>query len=316
MFFCLIYTYNSILQIKNGVEFMANIKMDWCLKNTNDKKEPVYIENMEKDAYEQEYKGKLTCIHGCDAKIKFTERKNGIKFYSTWNKEGDKHRGDCEFHVKYKGKVGRKRLMSDEEKRQITEEQIENAIERKIRSLKYKYVEVNGDKDNQGTNSVVNTGTERVKVSSGEGESTDINSKRENVTSIESSLINSTYIDRRKCVYGHINNVQYEYSESNELYGYLNLENEHHKVSVYFPPAFYNNEDSNEDELKKLMDILKEEINIKKKKAMVVCFGKITYKKKKHSEFNINVINPIHIKINEMSINEILIAKSIKEINY
>ncbi|WP_236896345.1 hypothetical protein [Clostridium beijerinckii] len=295
---------------------MANVKMVWCLKNINDKKQPVYIENMEKDTYEQEYKGKLTCIHGCDARIKFTERKNGIKFYSTWNNEGDKHSEDCEFHVKYKGKVGRKRLMSDEEKRQITEDQIKNAIERKIKNLKYKFIEVNGGKDNQGTNSIENTGVERAKVSSGEGESQDLNLKRENVTSIESSLVNSTYIDRRKCVYGDINNVQYDYSEGNELYGYLNLQNEHYKVSVYFPPAFYNNEDINEDELKRLLDILKEEINVKEKKAMVVCFGKITFKKKKHNEFNINVINPLHIKINEMSIKEILITKSIKEINY
>lgn len=295
---------------------MANVKMHWCLRNNDDKRKPVYIENMEKDTYEQEYKGKLTCIHGCDARIKFTERKNGIKFYSTWNKEGDKHSEDCEFHVKYKGKVGRKRLMADEEKRQMTEDQIKNAIERKIKNLKYKYIEVNGGKENQATNSVENTGVEREKVSSGNGESTDSNSKRENITSIEASLINSTYIDRRKCVYGVIDNVQYEYSESNELYGYLNLQNEYNKVSVYFPPAFYNDEYSTEDELKRLMDILKEEINNKDKKIIVVCFGKITNKKNKHDEFNINVINPLHIKINEMSIKQILINKSIKEIDY
>ena len=42
--------------------------------------------------YEAKYKGYLTCIKGCQARIKFTQRKkNDIKFFSTWNKEGNLH---------------------------------------------------------------------------------------------------------------------------------------------------------------------------------------------------------------------------------
>ena len=40
-----------------------------------------------KNEYERKYKCKLNCIKGCNARIKFTERKNNIKFFSTWNKE-------------------------------------------------------------------------------------------------------------------------------------------------------------------------------------------------------------------------------------
>ena len=295
---------------------MANVIMEWCLSNIDGENKPIYVQNMEKDVYENVYKGNLTCIHGCEARIKFTERKNGIKFYSTWNKEGSKHKEDCEFHVNYKGKAGRKRLIAEEEKRQITEEQIENAIERKIKNLKLKNINENGGIKNQSTNKVEETGVGIGKVSSENVEPTALGVKRENVTSIEASLINSTYIERRKCVYGMIKNAQYEYSESGELYGYLNLDNEHHRVSVYFPPAFYNEEHSDEEKLMNFMEILKNEINENEKKIMVVCFGKIKNEKTKKDEFNIHVINPLHIKINEMSVDKILQNQCINEISY
>ncbi|MEW9989368.1 hypothetical protein [Clostridium butyricum] len=295
---------------------MSKIVMEWCRANIDGKSKLIYVQNMEKDIYENEYKGKLTCIHGCDARIKFTERKNGIKFYSTWNKEGDKHEEDCEFHVNYKGKVGRKRLLAEERRREITEEQIEKAIERKISNLKIIDVGNNSGKAKQSTYKVENTGLATAKVSSEGANVTEAGLKRENVTSIESSLINSTYVDRRKCVYGMINNVQYEYSDSGELYGYLNLQNEHHNVSVYFPPAFYNDEYNDEDKLKKFLNILKKEIKEKNKKVMVVCFGTIKSKKKNKDEFNIHVINPLHIRINEMSVDKVIEKASINEIDY
>lgn len=293
---------------------MANVIMEWCLSNIEEDNKAIYVQNMEKDVYENVYKGNLTCIHGCEARIKFTERKNGIKFYSTWNKEGNKHKENCEFHVNYKGKAGRKRLIAEEEKRQITEQQIENAIDRKIKNLKIKNTNENGGKKNQSTNKIEDTGIGVGKISSGNGEATELGAKRENVTSIESSLINSTYVERRKCVYGMIKNVQYEYSDSGELYGYLNLDNDYHKVSVYFPPAFYNEEYSDKEKLIKFMEILAKEIN--EKKIMVVCFGKIKNKKNKKDEFNIHVINPLHIKINEMSVDRILQNRCIDEITY
>lgn len=40
----------------------------------------ISCKELEKNDYETKYKGKLTCIKGCKARIKFTERKNNIKF--------------------------------------------------------------------------------------------------------------------------------------------------------------------------------------------------------------------------------------------
>lgn len=76
-----------------------------------DKKKEIYCGDLDKNDYETKYKGHLTCIKGCPAKIKFTERKNNVKFFSTWNKEGHLHKEGCPYHVDYKGKVGRKSLV-------------------------------------------------------------------------------------------------------------------------------------------------------------------------------------------------------------
>lgn len=64
-------------------------KIMYAISNVEgDSKKKIYCENLEKNEYEAKYKGYLTCIKGCQARIKFTQRKNDIKFFSTWNKEG------------------------------------------------------------------------------------------------------------------------------------------------------------------------------------------------------------------------------------
>ena len=59
--------------------------------NKGDCDKPIHCEDLDKNDYETKYKGHLTCIKGCKARIKYTERKNNVKFFSTWNKEGDLH---------------------------------------------------------------------------------------------------------------------------------------------------------------------------------------------------------------------------------
>lgn len=36
---------------------------------------PIHCEDLDKNDYETKYKGHLTCIKGCKARIKYTERK-------------------------------------------------------------------------------------------------------------------------------------------------------------------------------------------------------------------------------------------------
>ena len=43
-----------------------------------DFKKEIYCGDLDKNDYETKYKGHLTCIKGCPARIKFTERKNKI----------------------------------------------------------------------------------------------------------------------------------------------------------------------------------------------------------------------------------------------
>ena len=58
------------------------------LSNIDGENKPIYVQNMEKDVYENVYKGNLTCIHGCEARIKFTERKNGKRKQGNCNRSG------------------------------------------------------------------------------------------------------------------------------------------------------------------------------------------------------------------------------------
>lgn len=296
---------------------MAKTKMEWCCYNDGNKIKKKHVNNIEKDEYDSTYKGNLTCIHGCEAKVKFTEKKNKKKFFSTWNKEGNKHNEDCEYYVNYKDEIQRKNLNVIFETIQVTDEQIEASIKRKINDIKKEFKGEIDKKNNQGSKVVINAGESSVNVSSGDtGSENGKVSKRQNITSIEASLINSTYENKYKNVYGIVENVQYSYSESGEIYGYLNLVNEHYKVSVYFPIAYYEGNKFKEDELKKTLNILKEEIENKNKRAIVVCYGMIKLKKNKKNDYNIHIINPKHIIVNEMTMNQILITGELKELDY
>lgn len=54
------------------------------------------------------------------------------------------------------------------------------------------------------------------------------------------------------------------------------------------------------------------ELNDKNKKSIIVCYGEIRRKNKK----GINIINDMHIFINDMSIRQILSEGKLREVNY
>ncbi|MBU3203726.1 hypothetical protein [Clostridium algidicarnis] len=292
-------------------------KMEWCFYNDGTKIVKKYVDNIEKEEYDYIYKRKLTCIHGCEAKVKFTQKKNKKKFFSTWNKDGKKHNENCEYHVQYTDELGRKKLKAIAEHIQVNDEQIEAALKRKIKNLKKEFRGEINESDNLGSKVIINTGESDVKVGNDDADGNgDKVSKRENITSIDASLINSTYENRRKCVYGRIDNVQYSHSESSELYGYLNLVNDYYKVSVYFPTSYYEGNEFKKEELEKTLEILKTDIEKNNKKTIVTCYGEIKSKKGKKNDYNIHVINPKHILINEMSMNKILTKGELEVLDY
>lgn len=288
---------------------MSKTKMEWTIFKGFKDDEAIYVMNLTREEYEDKYRGNLYCINGCDAKVKFTERKNGIKYLSTWNNEGEKHNDDCEYHVKYKGSSGRKRLEADNRSAKISEEQIINAIDRKFKELTTNYLSVKKGREFQGTNKVEDLGEETVKVYSDDGKS-EGTTGRKNVTSIKAEYINSTLIGIQKCVIGNVKSATVNYDKG-EIYGYLNLKNDNYNVSVYFPEAFFKDDKFSENNYKKLVEIINNKLE-NDEKVIVVCYGEIKNKKKSKRDFNINIISPNRIKINGCSLNEILIKGKIK----
>lgn len=295
--------------------------MEWSLYTNpeNDEETAIYFEDITKEEYDTKYKNHLTCINGCEARVKFTQKKNNKKFFSTWNKEGDKHiEGHCQFHVDYCGTIGRNKLKGIYEKREINDSDIKITLLNKIRGLKRKYNGEDEKKPHVNTNLIENTGEKSVPVDNVElVSSSDFQHKERrenNIMSIDAQYLSTSYVGTRKCVYGIGSNAQIG-SENGQYYGYINLKNKGYTVAVYFPESFYSQENGiSLDDFKRLIDILKTEININHKKSMIVCYGEIGRKNK--TGVNINIISETHIYINEMSIRQILSKGTLQEIDY
>lgn len=299
---------------------MSKEKIEWAIYTNKEdaKQKEVYYKDLDKELYEAKYKNNLTCINGCKARVKFTHRKNKVKFFSTWNGEGNKHEEGCPFNVKYKGKVGRKELRGFYEKREVNDEDIRKSLLNKINGLKRKY---NGEEQNKvqsNTKNVKNLGKKNVPVDGEEGIEKGASKgqrRKHNIMSIDAKYLTTAYIDTSKCVYGIADNAQIG-NENGNTFGYINLINNGYTVSVYFPEAFYSQEDGiTLVDFQRLFRILDLEVNKNKEKNyVIVCYGKIGRKKRKG--ININIINEKHIFINDMSIREILYEGKIKDINY
>lgn len=286
--------------------------MEWAMIRNQEVEKPIEVNNITKEEYEDKLKGSLYCIHGCDARIRFTERKNGVKYLSTWNNEGKKHSLDCEYHVNYKGKVGRKKLQAYNGHANISDEQIINAIDRKFKELTNQYIDKNKGKNSQSTNEVEDLGEGTVGVYSDNGNGEEI-IRRKNITSIKAEYINSTYLELNKCVIGKVKNSTIN-NEDGNVYGYFNLKNENYSVSAYFPEAFFKGGNFTEKNFKRIVDIINSELE-NEKEIIVVCYGLIKNKKKSNKDFNINIIDSKRIKINGESLDTILRNGKIKKIN-
>lgn len=293
---------------------MANTKISWatCL-NDDSSKEPIYFEHLDSDLYNSKYRGKLYCINTCKAKIKFTQRKDNSKFFSTWNKEGSLHNEDCPYHVEYQGKMGRKKLKERYESQAVDVEHIKRTIRNRINNLKGidKIIELK----NKGTNLIENIGEKEIAVAI-EGESIgEVTSKRVYIGSLDAEHMTDAYIDTRKCVYGKIDNVQLNVSKNNEVYVYFNLKNTVYNVSVYIPPAFYH-ADNNVQKLNEFAELLMKKISNKREKDEFVFVGVGFIKRKKGKGINVEILNKEHFVINETSYDRILSTRNIEQQSY
>ncbi len=292
---------------------MATTKIRWANYVIDGEiKATIYFDELDTDLYESKYKGNLYCVNGCEARIKFTQRKNNTKFFSTWNKEGDLHSEECEFHVKYKNKIGRMKLIAKHEAVEVKTEHILNTIKNRINSMKGKKKPKKGESN--GTNVIQNIGVKEVNVVNEEGGHTVNGNKNVYIGSLDAEYMTEAYVDLRKCVYGKIDNVQISDGNNEETYAYFNLVNKHFKVSVHIPPAFYYSENNNILNFKEFIKVLQDNINLNDKEYIFVGVGFIRHKK--GEGLNLRILNKDHFVINETSYDKILRDREIKELDY
>lgn len=267
---------------------------------------------MDEDIYNQKYRGKLFCINGCKARIKFTEKNDGFKFFSTWNKEITLHDADCPYHGNYQNEIGRKKLEEMHEKQPLNDKHIMNTVRNKFKALKEKIpVE---DNIKTSTNRVKNTGTRNIPVYDDNGNISETYKGHVRIGSLDANLMTKDYINLRKCVYGKIKNVYLATSTSGSNYLYINLLCREINLSVYFSEAFYSAENNDIQYLlmfyNKLIKILES-----KKELIFVGVGFIRPKKNQNG-LNLNILDKTHFMINETSYDTIRISGEVKNNKY
>ena len=271
-----------------------------------DSKKKIYCENLEKNEYEAKYKGYLTCIKGCQARIKFTQRKNDIKFFSTWNKEGNLHEKSCPYHVDYKGKMGRKKLNAYYQSIELSEEIILRRLKRKMEGLLKQYSDEDIIDPPNGSMEVDVIGEDEVAVFEGD----ENGKKSEYLPRIyyeDAEYISTDDIGCRKSVYGFISNVQLEEDKKKGKYAYFNLATKHSTVNIAFPEAFYSNElSSGVQEFEIYVSKVKELVQKHPNKIMVIAYGEITRKKKDKNGVNVSVISPNRILVDNKTYKQLV----------
>lgn len=282
-------------------------KIMYAISNVEgDSKKKIYCENLEKNEYEAKYKGHLTCIKGCQARIKFTQRKNDIKFFSTWNKEGNLHEKSCPYHVDYKGKMGRKKLNAYYQSIELSEEIILRRLKRKMEGLLKQYSDEDIIDPPNGSMEVDVIGEDEVAVFEGD----ENGKKSEYLPRIyyeDAEYISTDDIGCRKSVYGFISNVQLEEDKKKGKYAYFNLATKHSTVNIAFPEAFYSNElSSGVQEFEIYVSKVKELVQKHPNKIMVIAYGEITRKKKDKNGVNVSVISPNRILVDNKTYKQLV----------
>ncbi|MGN1155936.1 MAG: hypothetical protein ACI4TK_07150 [Agathobacter sp.] len=271
-----------------------------------DIKKEVYCGDLDKSDYETKYKGHLTCIKGCKARIKFTERKNDVKFFSTWNKEGHLHKEGCPYHVDYKGKIGRKKLSAYYEGIELSEETILRRLQMKMEGLLKQYSEEDIVDPENGSMQVDETGNGKAVVYE-EDENGDRSEYAPRIQYEDAEYISTDDIGCRKSVYGFINNVQLEEDKYKRKFAYFNLATKHSVVNIAFPEAFYSNElSAGMDEFEVFISKVKTLVEKYPDQIMVIAYGDITKKKKDRNGVNVSVISPNRVLVNNKTYKQIV----------
>lgn len=265
---------------------------------------PIHCEDLDRNDYETKYKGHLTCIKGCKARIKYTERKNNVKFFGTWNKEGNLHDEGCPYHVDYKGKKGRAKLIAYYEGIQLDDDTILKRLQWKMECLLKKHDANEIEHPQNGSAQITKVGEGMIDVSI-EDENGERSEKAPNLKHEDANLITKDDEGCMKSVFGVIDNVQFVSEKSGATYAYFNLKTRHSVVNIYFPEAFYSNEEANGiEEFEIFINKIKKMVDTSRDGIMVIGYGDIRVKKREG--VNVNIISPKRILVDNKTYFSIL----------
>ena len=271
-----------------------------------DIKKKIYCGDLDKNDYETKYKGYLTCIKGCPAKIKFTERKNNVKFFSHRSHQGKLHNEGCPYHVDYKGIIGRKKLRAYYENIELSEEAILRRLQKKMDGLLRQYSKEDMIDPPNGSMKANAVGEDKVVVFK-EGESGNKSECTPRIQYEDAEYISTDDIGCRKSVYGFISNVQLEEDRHKRKFAYFNLATKHSIVNIAFSEAFYSNElSAGVDEFEIYISKVKALVEKFPGKIIVIAYGDITKKKRDKKGVNVSVISPNRVLVNNRTYEQIV----------
>ena len=291
------------MKVKRWGSLKTKIEYAYYHDNAGNKKH-IEAKEITKEEYEEKYKGHLTCINDCKARIKFTQKTNGTKFFSTWNNEGELHDLDCPYHVAYKAKNGRAKLKEYYQGIKIDDD----IIARRLKEWMSKYHSKQNGSDAEKTdkyNTKITSGNEKVNYIVFTDENGSEQERIPNLKYKNAQFVSEDDIECMEAIWGDIDNVQLVEDKSQSVYGYFNLKTKNKIINVYFPEAFYKNEDvGGLEEFKIFLEKVNKMVSHNSAQIMVIAYG--TIKKKRKMGLNINVISPKRILVDGKSYYDIL----------
>ena len=278
------------------------MKIPKALYIDNENKEFKFPPQLDKDLYTKKYKNKLFChIYGCTSKISFSERKNGYKYFSTWNKSP--HIEECPYCIIYKDQIKRSKVVDKYVDTNLLQSHIDKIFKRLEEKLKYEN-DLNAlIVDNpKGSKLVSNNGTqENIQPLIGNSDSATLNPPKVYIRGLDE--LSKRDFNKFRCVYGNISNMQIEKNEDGSNYAYINFSSSEINASICFPPAFAVNSQAVFDKF----ELLKEYVNSNSKNFICHCIGEVKSKKgKPFKGFNVNILQAEAIKINNIPLEKFI----------
>ena len=281
-------------------------KILFARAKVNEDERNIYCNDLDKEDYDSTYKGHLTCINGCKARIKFTQKKNNSKFFSTWNKEGKLHNKDCPYFVEYKGIKGRQKLNAYYKSIELDDDTIFNRIKRKYNELHKSYKGNEYPVPDKGSMEIENIGEKIVDTAINEPNGSE-SSDGSNIRHKRVSTVTTDDLGSIISVYGVIDNVWLDQNKDGTKFAYINYATPYTSVNILFSESFYSNEYSKGvEEFERFIAKVQSLVNNSKNPVEAIAYGEITKKKRRESGVNVSVYNPKRILIDGMSYNQIL----------